>query len=97
MRIAALCGFATLLFASGCAAFDDPYGFGPNLGFVCINVRWSTPEETRAICGAGSCAQVGQRAGQVVQIWARRPDSFADSAAVCALGHEVLHSLGATH
>lgn len=93
------------LLLTGCATFDQEYVTPPNLGTVVVSVVWTTEEEIRrpgGVCGDAApswtaCATVGTRESPMSTIWAQMPASFSDARKVCALGHEVLHSLGATH
>lgn len=84
-----------LLLLSGCGSLPI---HGDLLAYVCIAPVWSTPAEIREMCGptANACAEVGQYDGQIRRLWLERPEFF-DDRKTASLGHEVLHSLGATH
>lgn len=100
-RIPAILGFIAfvVIVLSGCAVLEQAYEQEPHLGIVCVQPVWSSAAEIQAMCGEGTaaCGQIGQHNGQLRLMWAERPASFSDAAKVCALGHELLHNLGATH
>lgn len=84
-----------LLLLSGCATLEQGFIKEPG-DFACVNVRWTENVQNYCAPGAGACATVGN--GQNLStIWTPKPRSFDDFQAVYKLGHEFLHSLGATH
>ena len=84
------------LFLSGCAT-NLEYISPPILTTICLTVNWSTKEQIKEICSGHACGEVGFTGGGCSNIWVERPDSFGDEERLRLLGHEVLHSLGATH
>lgn len=89
--------FLILALLAGCT--NQPYVTEPHLDVVVVRVEWLTEAGLRTRCGANAqaCATVGRHNGDVTYLWALKPASFSDEARVCALGHELLHGLGATH
>lgn len=85
------------LACSGCTS--TPYLVEPKLAQVTVNVRWSTPEQIKALCGFDrlACATYGSDQLHYVAMWVVKPAGFDDHENVCALGHELLHNLGAEH
>lgn len=91
-----------LLLLLGCDAqfFDTPYKVEPQIDRVIVQVVWTSPENIRSVCKndkAYACATVGSVERPFSTIYAIKPKSFSDRALVEALGHELLHSLGAEH
>lgn len=86
-----------LLALGGCAGYGQPFTTQPS-SFACVTVHWTEVAQIQAYCppGATACATVGHVAGSA-HIWIPKPMAFDDHAAVYKLGHELLHSLGATH
>jgi hypothetical protein len=86
------------LLLSSCG-FSQPYVREPHLQTVAVQVAWLTPEQIHQRCGAGAaaCSTVNTFDGQMGLIWAQMPRAFDDYERVYQLGHELLHSLGATH
>lgn len=96
--------FAALIFATldGCgeSIFDQKFATQPTLDSVQITVVWVTPDRIHGTCGnehAYACATVGTFDNPRSTIYAIRPNSFSDTVRVEALGHELLHALGARH
>lgn len=89
--------YLILAMLAGCT--NQPYVTEPHLDAVVVRVQWLSEAEVRKHCGPQSlaCATVGRHNGDMSYLWAVRPASFSDESRVCALGHELLHSLGATH
>lgn len=98
--MALLCG-AILAFAlSGCEVFEQPYKQPPQLTSVYVHVVWADKETIEQRCGnkhAYACATVGTVSQPYSTIYAIKPRSFTHAPLVEALGHELLHALGATH
>ena len=92
---------AFLLLLAGCGdTFDQTYAKPPQLAMVTVTVRWVEAADIAKVCGnekAYACATVGTLTQPSSFIYAMRPRSFSDSVRVEALGHEMLHALGATH
>lgn len=76
-----------------------PYEKKPSVMNVLVTVVPSTNDEIRERCGAGAfeCATVATPTFPYSTMWIDMPQSFSDTTRVCNLGHEFLHSLGATH
>ena len=72
----------------GCAT-AMPYTAQPGT-YACVAVHWTPAERIKEHCTGSACASANQ-------IWAVKPASFDDYAAVHALGHEFLHTLGGMH
>lgn len=80
--------------------FEQPYKTPPVLASVIVTVVWTDKAEIERRCDnkhAYACATVGTRENPVSTIYAIRPRSFTHAPLVEALGHELLHSFGATH
>ena len=92
---------AFLLLLMGCGdIFEQRYAKPPQLGSVHVTVKWVDAADIAKVCSnpkAYACATVGTLQQPASFIYAMRPRSFSDSVRVEALGHELLHSLGATH
>lgn len=90
-----------LLLLAGCDVFEQPYKQAPNVSQVVVTVVWTDAEEIRKRCNkpeAYACATVPPCAGFAHStIYAIKPRSFTHAPLVEALGHELLHSLCATH
>lgn len=79
--------------------FDTPFKQEPQIVDVTIHVHWCTKDEIEKRTqneNAYGCGEVGQSEGNVVHMWLLKPDSF-NGVLVEAMGHELLHALGATH
>ena len=95
---------ALALLLAGCSeaagVFEQPYKQGPQIDGVLVHVVWTDAAEIRLRCGnksAYACATVGTPELPFSTIYAIKPRSFTHAPLVEALGHELLHSLGATH
>ncbi len=88
-------GGAVVIFflLTGCASTEQRFVKEPG-NFACAQVVWSDTAKIQSSCAPGSsaCATVGNGT-----IWTPKPASFDDFWNVYRLGHEFLHSLGATH
>ena len=87
---------------AGCEAFEQPYKQPPQVSQVVVTVVWTDADEIRKRCSsqqAYACATVPPCAGAFAHstIYAIKPRSFSHAPLVEALGHELLHSLCATH
>lgn len=85
---------------AGCEAFEQPYKQPPQVSQVVVTVVWTDKETIERQCGnkhAYACATVATAAQPFSTIYAIKPRSFTHAPLVEALGHELLHSLGATH
>ena len=93
----AIIGFLVLLIAllSGCSTLVQPFVKGPS-NFACVFVNWTEEAHIQNYCapGAQACATTAQMPNT---IWTPKPKAFDDERRVLMLGHEFLHSLGATH
>ena len=80
---------------SGCSSYALPFVKEPG-NAACVYVHWIEESMIQAYCppGAGACATVNHRPNM---IWTTKPAAFDDERNVLKLGHEFLHSLGATH
>jgi hypothetical protein len=87
------------LLLSGCATVETDFTVPPHLEAVRVVVKWSTPEEIRHHCGpmAIACATIAGPQSPYSAIRAVRPQGWHDERALCTLGHELMHSLGARH
>lgn len=95
------CLFAGLLLVAGliqgCATHGQPFLKEPGT-FACVRVNWTEEKKIQNYCSpkAEACGTVGN--GQNLEtIWTPKPAAFDDFERVYKLGHEFLHSLGATH
>ncbi len=97
MNTAALAPILLVPALAGCGSFAQPFIQEPGT-FACVRVEWSDAARIRSRCtpGAAACATAGNGI-DMQHIWARKPAGFNDYEAVLRLGHEFLHSLGATH
>lgn len=87
---------ALCLLLTACAS--EPYVVPPQLDQVTVHVYWLTEGQIQArMPGTMAFATHGTKDMPVTAIWAIRPDGFDDAPRVCALGHEMLHVLGARH
>jgi hypothetical protein len=60
-----------------------------------LTVKWLQPGER---CGnAEACGSIPTANGAYATIRAPKPKGWGDERAVCQLGHELLHTLGARH
>lgn len=84
-----------LVLLSGCAA--QPFSQPPLYSEVLVKVHWnqSGPCEGR-VDGCSTIPAPGIHQPRA-QIWTLYPTGFEDLSAVCTLGHEFLHALGARH
>ena len=73
----------------------ESYDKEPFLTKITLDFYWNETD----LCPRGTyaCAQVGKIENQKVLIRAPLPTAFSEKQTVCVIGHEVLHSLGATH
>lgn len=96
-RLAILCAITL----AACAPLE-PFTQAPTYQKVCVAVKWSSPAAIQQACRSGNviaCATIppaDMREPHAV-IWTEKPASFDDRDRVCALGHEMLHALGANH
>lgn len=98
-RAAALMVGAGLLVAC-VEVFEQPYKQPPNVSTVMLTVVWTEKAEIERQCDnvhAYACATVATPERPYSTIWAMKPRSFSHPPYVEALGHELLHALGATH
>ena len=86
----------------GCDAgiFEQPYKEPPQLTRVTVSIVWVDGADVRVHCkshNAYACATIGTPEMPFSTIYAIKPRSFTEPPLVEALGHELLHALGATH
>lgn len=83
------------LVLSGCATYTQPFVTKPG-NFACVFVQWTEESKIQNYCapGAEACGTVAHRPNTM---WAPMPEAFDDFWRVYKVGHEFLHSLGATH
>ena len=92
----------SLLALPACDAgiFEQPYKQTPQLTQVQVTIVWTDAAEIRKRCASNqayACATIATQASPYSTIYAIRPRSFTHAPLVEALGHELLHSLGAMH
>lgn len=87
-------GFLT----TGCATYEQPFEKLPDESLACVAVQWTETPQIKNHCSpsAAACGTVGN-GSNLNMIWTPKPRSFDDYHRVYLLGHELLHSLGATH
>lgn len=91
--------FLVLLAACDSGVFDQPFVKPPQLTSVTVTVHWTTRAEIERVCkdhSAYGCATVATAELPYSELWLIKPKSF-NGALVEAIGHEMLHALGATH
>ena len=91
-------GYVVLMLLAGCTSYAHPYVNPPQETFACVKVNWTELASMQMYCPPNSwaCARASL-GGMPGSIWTTKPEAFDDYDAVYRLGHEVLHSLGATH
>lgn len=96
--------FAGMIFVSlsGCGdgPFDQKYSAPPAINQVALTVVWVDAAKIAEVCKnqhAYACATIGSAQNPASTIYAMEPRSFSDNVRVEALGHELLHALGAKH
>lgn len=98
--VLALTALALLAACGDAGVFEQPYKTPPSITTVTVTVVWTDKETIERRCGnrhAYACATVSTPGLPVSTIWAIKPRSFTHAPLVEALGHELLHALGATH
>ena len=90
--------YLLLLLLVGCGD-NQPYVKPPQINEATIRFEWMTNDQIAKRCSEHSfaCGTVGSVEMPNSTIYAEMPQGFGDTNRVCLLGHEVLHSLGATH
>ncbi len=90
-----LAAFAVILvLLTGCASFDAPR-FEPTEKTVTITVKWVEPGYLCACTPSGGCSQ--RLPDGSYMLWLVKPQSWADTAGMANMGHELAHALGAVH
>ena len=81
--------------------FDQEFVNPPTLAGrpITIQVNWVAREELERRSGNSGCyglSEIGAEGAACINLYCLKPDSF-NGVLVEALGHELLHALGATH